>query len=135
MYDSNYVTLWKRQNYRNSNKRLEVSGGWEQWAMNGYSTEYLGRQWKKPVWYCNDGYCNDACMLSRFSHVWLCDPMDQPARLLWPWDVPGKNTGVGYRAHLQGIFLTKGSKPSLLHYRQFFTAETLGNPNDGYMSL
>ena len=27
MYDSNYVTLWKRQNYRNSNKRLEVSGG------------------------------------------------------------------------------------------------------------
>ena len=27
------------------------------------------------------------------SHVWLCDP--KPARLLCPWNSPGKNTGVG----------------------------------------
>ena len=31
-----------------------------------------------------------------------------PARLLRPWDFPGKNTGVGC---LQGIFLTQGSNP------------------------
>ena len=33
-------------------------------------------------------------------------------------DSPGKNTGVGYRFLLQGIFLTQGSNPSLLHCRQ-----------------
>ena len=27
----------------------------------------------------------------------------QPARLLSPWDSPGRNTGVGWRALLQGI--------------------------------
>ena len=40
-----------------------------------------------------------------------------PARLLCPWDSPGKNTGVGCHALLQGIFLTQESNPGLLHYR------------------
>ena len=35
--------------------------------------------------------------------------------LLGPRDSPGKNTGVGYYALLQGIFLTQGSNPHLLH--------------------
>ena len=30
----------------------------------------------------------------------------QPARLLCPWDFPGKNTGVGCHFLLQGIFPT-----------------------------
>ena len=30
----------------------------------------------------------------------------QPARLLFPWDFPGKNTGVDWHFLLQGIFLT-----------------------------
>ena len=34
--------------------------------------------------------------------------------LLCPWDSPGKNTGVGCRALLQGIFPTQGSNPRLL---------------------
>ena len=42
----------------------------------------------------------------------------QPHRLLHPWDFPGKNTGVGYHALLQGIFLTQGLNPDLLHCRQ-----------------
>ena len=37
----------------------------------------------------------------------------QPARLLCPWDSPGKSTGVGCHAPLQGIFPTQGSKPPL----------------------
>ena len=41
-----------------------------------------------------------------------------PARLLCPWNSPGKNTGVGSHSLLQGIFPTQGSKPSLLHCRQ-----------------
>ena len=52
-------------------------------------------------------------------HVWVhaqsrgtfCDHGLLPARLLCPWDFPGKNTGVGCQALLQGIFLTQGSNP------------------------
>ena len=39
----------------------------------------------------------------------------QPTRLLCPWDSPGTNTGVGCHVLLQGIFLTQGSNPCLLH--------------------
>ena len=39
----------------------------------------------------------------------------QPARLLCPWDSPGKNTGVGCHFLLQGIVPTQGSNPNLLH--------------------
>ena len=41
----------------------------------------------------------------------------QPARLLCPWDFPGKNTGVGCHFRLQGIFLTQGSNRHLLHWQ------------------
>ena len=38
----------------------------------------------------------------------------QPTRLLCPWDSPGKNTGEGCHALLQGIFLNWGLNPRLL---------------------
>ena len=38
----------------------------------------------------------------------------QPARLLHPWDFPGKYTGVGCHGLLQGISLTQGWNPCLL---------------------
>ena len=38
--------------------------------------------------------------------------------LLCPWNSPGKNTGVGCHALLQGIFPTQGSNPGLSHYEQ-----------------
>ena len=38
----------------------------------------------------------------------------QPARLLCPWDSPGKNTGVGCHFLLQGILPTQGSNLHLL---------------------
>ena len=38
----------------------------------------------------------------------------QPARLLFPWDSPGKNTGVGCHALLQGILPTQGWRLCLL---------------------
>ena len=41
-----------------------------------------------------------------------------PTRLLCPWNSSGKNTGVGCHSLLQGIFLTQGSNPGLLHRRQ-----------------
>ena len=59
------------------------------------------------------------CVLSHFSHVQL---------FVTPWTVthqvplsvgvsPGKNTGVGCHALLQGIFLNRGSNPGLPHCR------------------
>ena len=43
----------------------------------------------------------------------LGDPMDCSPPALCPRDFPGKNTGVGCHALLQGIFLAQGSNPSL----------------------
>ena len=39
------------------------------------------------------------------------------ARLLRPWDFPGKNTGVGCCFLLQELFLTAGSNPHLRHWQ------------------
>ena len=51
-------------------------------------------------------------LLSHFSRVQL---FATPAGLLCPWDSPGKNTGVDCSALLQGIVLTPGLNPCLLH--------------------
>ena len=54
------------------------------------------------------------------NHLILCHPLLAQscpilcARLLCPWDSPGKNTGVGSHFLPQGIFLTQGLNPSLL---------------------
>ena len=48
----------------------------------------------------------------------LCDPMDcSLTGSSVHGDSPGKNTGVGHYALLQGIFPTQGSNPSLPHCR------------------
>ena len=41
-----------------------------------------------------------------------------PARLLCPWDSPGKNIGVGCHFLLQGIFPIQGLNTSLLHWQE-----------------
>ena len=57
-------------------------------------------------------------MVQLLSRVQLLRPHGtQPARLLCPWDFPGKNTGVDCHFLLQGIFSTKESNPGLLHFR------------------
>ena len=45
-------------------------------------------------------------------------PWTVARQLLCPWDSPGKNTGVGCHAFLQGIFPTLGSNLGLPLYRQ-----------------
>ena len=53
----------------------------------------------------------------------------QPTRLLYPWNPPGKNTGVGYHALLHGIFPTQGSNPHLLNCKRIlFISEPLRKP-------
>ena len=60
--------------------------------------------------------CVCVCILSHYSHIHLFLTYGlQPTRLLCPWDSPGKNTGVGCHALLQGISLTQGSNSCLLY--------------------
>ena len=48
---------------------------------------------------------NTSCMLSCFSHVWLCNHMDcSPPGSSVHGGSPGKNTGVGCHVLLQGSF-------------------------------
>ena len=54
-------------------------------------------------------------LLSRLSHVRLCaTPWTAAHQAPHPWDLPGKNTGVGCHARLQGIFPTQGSNLCLM---------------------
>ena len=50
----------------------------------------------------------------RWSRSVMSDSL-RPHGLLHPWNSPGKNTGVDCHFLLQGIFLTQGSNPGLLH--------------------
>ena len=55
------------------------------------------------------------CVLSHFSRVWFfATPWTVAARLLCPWDSPGKNTGVGCHVLLQWMVPNQGSNPCLL---------------------
>ena len=57
----------------------------------------------------------------------------QPARLLCPWGSPGKNTGVGCHALLQGIFPTQGLNPGLPHCRRIL--HQLGHQESYYNTV
>ena len=72
------------------------------------------------VWLCTpalrlltDTFVLGGCCLVASRVLVFCNP----ARLLSPWDFPGKNTGVGCHFPLQGIFLTQGLNPCLLHWQ------------------
>ena len=60
-----------------------------------------------------------AAAAQSLSRVCLCDVMgcSLPGSFVHG-NSPGKNTGVGCHALLQGILLTQGSNPGLLHCRQ-----------------
>ena len=59
----------------------------------------------------------------------LCNPMDcSPPGSSVHGDSPGKNTGVGCHALLQGIFPTQGSNPDLPHCRCLYCLSHQGSP-------
>ena len=62
------------------------------------------------------GVCH-VCLATRLC-LTLVTPWTVPARLLCPWDSPGKSTGVGCHFLLQGIFPTQESNPGLLYCMQ-----------------
>ena len=52
-----------------------------------------------------------------------------PTRLLCPWEFPGRNTGVGCHARLQGISPTQGLNPGLPHCSRIrYPLSHQGNP-------
>ena len=90
-----------------------LSGKRDPWNMQSFH--------KSKLFSLNGSFCCGACVCAQPLQLCptLCDAMD--CRLLCPWDSPGKNTGVGCHAVLQGIFPTQGSNPQLLqllHCRQ-----------------
>ena len=72
--------------------------------------------WPQPLNSHHDLVC--VCLVTQ-SCPTLCDPMDySPPGSSDHGDSPGKNTGVGCYALLQGIFPTQGSNPGLPHCKQ-----------------
>ena len=49
--------------------------------------------------------------------AWRAKPPGFSRVAACPWDVPGKNTGVGCHFLLQGIFPTQGLNPRLLNWQ------------------
>ena len=85
---------------------------------------------KRRVW----GRDVRACVLSRLVMSDALWPRGlQPARLLCPWDSPGKNTGVGCHALLEGIVPTQGSNPGLLHWRRILYHWATREAQEGMM--
>ena len=72
----------------------------------------------KEAWYITEFLLLEALLMNvvftstwwhRVRHNWTTELMDyRTAGLLYPWDSPGKNTGVSCHALLQGIFPTQG---------------------------
>ena len=59
--------------------------------------------------------CKCACIYSHSTQLSVA--MNSLARLLCPWDFPGKNTGVGCHLLLQGIVPTQGLNLPLLYWQ------------------
>ena len=88
---------------------------------------HLWIKWNLDKDYENDGEekhnknCLTYCLLLLFSCQIVSSSLRSrgllPARLLCPWDFPGKNTEVGYHFLLQGIFPTQRLKPHLPHWQ------------------
>ena len=112
-----------------------VSGGKSFWfskfKKTSLSTNLPKRKANDPLGHKNRCSPSLLCFHSAYSnlpglaHVHACQVTSvlsdslrpyglQSARLLCPWDSPGKNTGVGCCVLFQGIFLTQGSNLSLL---------------------
>ena len=85
-------------------------------------THHLGSSWEPPSGGCLAS-CFTAeetealyCAVLSHSCPTLCNPMDySPPGSSIHGDSPGKNTGVGCHALLQGIFPTQGLNPGLPH--------------------
>ena len=95
-------------------------------------SQRVGHDWATELnWIKKVGSC--VCVNSLQSCPTLCDPIDySPLGSLVREDSPGKNTGVGCHAFVQGIFPTQELNLSLLHLLHWqassFPLATHGKP-------
>ena len=93
-------------------------GAW--WGSQESDTiERINRRWS-PSWRFCSNYLEKIEKWKRLQHVELfaVPRTVAPARLLCPWNSPGKNTRVGSHSLLPVSFPTQGSNAGLLHCRQ-----------------
>ena len=93
-------------------------GGWE--IKSGWGPRSRG---EFAFWWASTSFCceyNCCCFVTKSCPTLLWPHWLYPTRLLCPCDFPGKTTGVGCHALLQGIFPTQCPNPHLLHCRQIF---------------
>ena len=83
-----------------------------------FHVQFRGKiSYQVKVYQCLQEY-KEQSVLSLFSRVQLFETLCTGARLLCPWDSPGKNTGVGCHALFQGIFPSQGWNPGLLLWQE-----------------
>ena len=70
-------------------------------------------------------FCCCYCLFAKLCPTLLLPHGPWPARVLCPWDFPGKNMGMGCHFLLQGIFPTQGLNSGLLHWQ--VTSSTLSH--------
>ena len=69
---------------------------------------FIKRLFSSSLFFCYKCLGLSLCV---FSRVWLLATLGlYPTRLLWPWNFPGKNTGVGCHFFLQGKSFWPGNQ-------------------------
>ena len=110
----------RKKEREGGNKEGRKKRGREGWKEGGRKGRREGGRKKLDVCVCVCvcvyGVC--VCVCSVVSDTLRPQGL-QLARLLCPWNFPGKNTGVGCYFLLQGIFPTQGSNPHLLRLLQW----------------
>ena len=128
MHETSAWTWCTEKTQRNLVER-EVGGG-SGWGIHVNPWLIHVNVWQKPLQYCKvislqlikiNGkkiYGSSQYLHSRKMH------------LLWwrycPWNLAGKIAGVGWHFLLQGMFLTQGSNPDFLHWRQILYRWAIG---------
>ena len=105
---------WKRGVEEKNEKEVEVT--WQRVRRGGRMGNSEHKCiWTRTRWSCCRCTCGLSCSV-------MSDSLQlhglSPARLLCPWDSPGKNTGVGCYALPQSVFPTHWLNPGLPHCRQ-----------------
>ena len=133
-YDSLYLLLPNSQYFPHSSQSEGFVWGASE---NIFLEEKLSLEkarahpWKQvDLWSYGIALCpwrdtEHASSSSSLSHSVMSDSL-QPARLLCPWDSPGKDTGVGCHALLQGIFPTQDPTQASSFVGRLFTIWATG---------
>ena len=100
------ISMEKRQVGSQRVKGLKMPNWWEK----SQSVRNRGLSRRK----CTLSLC---CSVAKVMSDSFVTPWTVLTRILCPWDFPGKNTGVSWHFLLQGISLTQGLNPNLLHWQ------------------